>query len=54
MVEMAQEVTLFSPLARFFLTILGIILVEGAAVVFALWLVTKYGEDEGPGGAEKE
>ncbi len=48
------EPYLFPPLVRFFLAIVGIILVEGSAVVFALWLVSKYGEEEGPGGAERE
>lgn len=48
------EPYLFPPVARFFLAILGIILVEGSAVVFAFWLVSKYGKEEGPGGAERE
>lgn len=48
------EPFLFPPVARFFIAILLILLVEGSAVVFALWLVSKYGEEEGPGGAESE
>ena len=41
------EPYLFPPLVRFFLAIVGIILVEGSAVLFALYLHSKYyGEDE--------
>ena len=48
------ESFLFPPLVRFFIGILLILVVEGSAVVFAFWLVSKYGEEEGPGGAERE
>ena len=44
--EMA-EVTLFPPLARFFIGLLLILVIEGIAVLFALYLHSKYyGEDE--------
>ena len=41
------EVTLFPPLARFFIGLLLILIIEGSAVLFALYLHSKYyGEDE--------
>ena len=44
--EMA-EVTFFPPLARFFIGLLLILVIEGIAVLFALYLHSKYyGEDE--------
>jgi hypothetical protein len=43
--EMAH-LALFPPVARFFIAILLILLVEGGAVLFAFWLSSKYGEDE--------
>ena len=46
MLEMA-EVTLFPPLARFFIGLLLILILEGSAVLFALYLHSKYySEDE--------
>jgi hypothetical protein len=46
MLEMA-EVTLFPPLARFFIGLLLILIIEGSAVLFALYLHSKYySEDE--------
>ena len=41
-----SELALFPPVARFFIAILLILLVEGSAVLFAFWLFSKYGEDE--------
>ena len=49
---MAQP-DLFPPVARFFIAILLILILEGTAVFFAFWLSAKYGEDEEPGGAER-
>jgi hypothetical protein len=43
--EMAEP-ALFPPVARFFIAILLILVVEGSAVIFALWLSSKYGKDE--------
>ena len=44
--EMA-EVALFPPLARFFIGLLLILIIEGSAVLFAFYLHSKYyGEDE--------
>ena len=41
------EVTLFPPLVRFFIGLLLILIIEGSAVLFALYLHSKYyGEDE--------
>jgi hypothetical protein len=46
MLEMA-EVTLFPPLARFFIGLMLILIIEGSAVLFALYLHSKYySEDE--------
>ena len=46
MLEMA-EVILFPPLARFFIGLLLILIIEGSAVLFALYLHSKYySEDE--------
>ena len=46
MLEMAG-VTLFPPLARFFIGLLLILIIEGSAVLFALYLHSKYySEDE--------
>ena len=36
------EVTLFPPLARFFIGLLLILIIEGSAVLFALYLHSKY------------
>lgn len=44
--EIAQQPTLFPPVARFFIALLLILLVEGSAVLFGLWLVSKYGKEE--------
>jgi len=41
MLEMA-EVTPFPPLARFFIGLLLILIIEGSAVLFALYLHSKY------------
>jgi len=43
--EIAQ-LTLFPPIARFFIALLLILVVEGSAVLFAFWVYSKYGEDE--------
>jgi hypothetical protein len=44
--EMA-EVALFPPLVRFFIGLLLILIIEGSAVLFALYLHSKYySEDE--------
>lgn len=40
------EPALFSPVARFFIALLLILVLEGTAVIFALWLSSKYGKDE--------
>lgn len=37
---------LFSPVARFFIALLLILILEGSAMLFAFWLYSKYGEDE--------
>jgi len=41
MLEMS-EVTPFPPLARFFIGLLLILIIEGSAVLFALYLHSKY------------
>jgi hypothetical protein len=43
--EIAQP-TLFPPVARFFIALLLILVVEGSAILFAFWVYSKYGEDE--------
>ncbi len=44
---MMAEPVLFPPVARFFIALLLILIVEGLAVLFALWLHSKYySEDE--------
>ncbi|MCA1730938.1 MAG: hypothetical protein LC751_16535 [Actinobacteria bacterium] len=43
--EIAQ-LALFPPVARFFIGLLLILTVEGSAVLFALWLWSKYGKEE--------
>jgi hypothetical protein len=43
---LAQQPTLFPPVARFFIGLLLILVIEGSAVLFALWLWSKYGKDE--------
>ena len=43
--EMA-EVSLFPPLTRFFIGLLLVLVIEGSAVLFALYLHSKYGKDE--------
>ncbi len=46
---MAWEVAhlaLFPPVGRFFIGLLLILLIEGTAVLFALWLWSKYGKEE--------
>ena len=40
------ELALFPPLARFFIALLLILVVESSAVLFAFWVYSKYGEDE--------
>lgn len=40
------ELALLPPVARFFIALLLILLLEGSAVLFAFWLYSKYGEDE--------
>ena len=41
------EVTLLPPLARFFIGLLLVLVIEGSAVLFALYLHSKYySEDE--------
>lgn len=44
--EVAELLALFPPVARFFIALLLILVVEGGAVLFALWLISKYGKDE--------
>ena len=43
--EMA-ELALFPPVARFFIGLFMILVIEGTAVLFAFWLSSKYGQDE--------
>ena len=40
------ELALFPPVARFFIALLAILVIEGSAVLFALWLTSKYGKEE--------
>jgi hypothetical protein len=40
------ELALFPPVARFFIGLLLVLFIEGSAVLFALWLWSKYGKEE--------
>lgn len=40
------ELALFPPVARFFIGLFLIVLIEGSAVLFAFYLWDKYGKEE--------
>ncbi len=44
--EMIAEPALFPPVARFFIALLLILIIEGLAVLFALWLHSRYYEED--------
>jgi len=52
--EIMAEPVLFSPLARFFVGLLLVLVWAGSSLLFIYWIYTMYGEEEDPGEAERE